>query len=200
MARDFAANTDQDRTAVQFQSDEQLMARVMEGDREALARLVERYHSQLIAYLYRLLEGDRALAEDLTQETFIRVIQQRSYRTGSPFKPWLYAIATNLARDHFKSAATRHAASDDHDFTARPDESSGPEQRALAAELHDEVAAALAQLGPEYRATLLLRLFAGLSLAEIAASLDVPVGTVKSRLSVGCHRLRDLLAGKYGKD
>lgn len=200
MARDVAANTDQDRTAVQFQSDEQLMARVMEGDREALARLVERYHSPLIAYLYRLLEGDRALAEDLTQETFIRIIRQRSYRTGSPFKPWLYAIASNLARDHFKSAATRHAASDDHDFTARPDESSGPEQRVLAAELHDEVAAALAQLGPEYRATLLLRFFGGMSLLEIAASLDVPVGTVKSRLSVGCHRLRDLLAGKNGKD
>ncbi|HVF99281.1 MAG TPA: sigma-70 family RNA polymerase sigma factor [Chloroflexia bacterium] len=180
---------------MQFQSDEQLMARVMEGDREALARLVERYHSPLIAYLYRLLEGDHALAEDLTQETFIRVIQQRSYHAGSPFKPWLYAIATNLARDHFKSAATRHAASDDHDFTAQPDGASGPEQSVLAAEAHNEVAAALAQLGPEYRATLLLRFFAGLSLAEIAASLDVPVGTVKSRLSVGCHRLRDLLAG-----
>jgi hypothetical protein len=78
VAHDVAANTDQDKTPVQSQSDEQLMAQVMGGEREALACLVERHHSPLIAYLYRLLARDHSLAEDLTQETFIRVIQQRT--------------------------------------------------------------------------------------------------------------------------
>ena len=180
-------------------SDEQLMAQVTAGDQAALVRLVERHHSPLIAYLYRFVGGDRPLAEDLTQETFVRVIQQRSYRAGSPFKPWLYAIATNLARDHFKAAATRHAAASQDTFDTKQDEKPGPEEGALTAESGHEVAVAIAQLGPEYRAAILLRFYGGMSLREIAETLELPVGTVKSRLSVGCHRLRDLLAETYKK-
>lgn len=171
------------------------MALVMKGEQAALVCLIERHHSPLIAYLYRFLGGDRPLAEDLTQETFVRLIQQRSYQAGRPFKPWLYSIATNLARDHYKSAATRHSTPGEAALNMRKEEAPGPEERALAAESSSEVAAALLQLAPEYRAALLLRFYTGMSLREIALSLDVPLGTVKSRLSVGCRRLRDLLAG-----
>ncbi len=88
-------------------SDEQLMAAVMAGDQLALAALVTRHHAPLLGYLYRLTGGDRPLAEDLVQETFLRMLRQRTRPADRPFKPWLYKIATNLARDHFKSAAVR---------------------------------------------------------------------------------------------
>src|SRR5690242_17931314 len=91
-------------------SDEQLLAGVLTGDQAALAAPVTRHHALLLGYLYRLVGGDRPLAEDLVQETLLRVLGQRTRQSDSPFKPWLYKIATNLARDHFKSAAVRQRA------------------------------------------------------------------------------------------
>ncbi len=177
-------------------SDEQLMSAVMAGDQAALAALVTRHHNLLLSYLFRLTGGDHLLAEDLAQETFLRVLQQRIYQADRPFKPWLYAIATNLARDHFKSAAVRQRWRDDpteETLFHLCDSTPGPEECALASEQGSEVAAALAQLSEEYRATLLLRFYQGLSLQEIAETLHIPLGTVKSRLSVGTHHLRELL-------
>ena len=175
------------------------MARVMQGERSALAMLVERHHSALLGYLYRMLGGDRPLAEDLTQETFVRLLTSNSYQKARPFRPWLYAIATNLARDHFKAASTRHSSVGwDYAHTVKGNEpvsgTPGPEERVLAMEMGAEIAKAIARLAPEYRSALLLRFYGELSLQEIALALDVPLGTVKSRLSVGCRRLRDLLA------
>jgi RNA polymerase sigma-70 factor (ECF subfamily) len=178
------------------QSDKTLMAAVMAGDGAALATLVERHHSSLLGYLYRLVGGDRPLAEDLCQETFLRLLHQQHYQPDRPFKPWLYAIATNLTRDHFKSAAVSRAqwqAEQDETLLGLCDPTPGPEERTLTAEQGAAIAAAFAQLGEEYRATLLLRFYQGLSLQDIADVLQVPLGTVKSRLSVGTHRLRALL-------
>jgi RNA polymerase sigma-70 factor, ECF subfamily len=92
---------------MQERSDEQLMTAVMAGDQVALAALVTRHHAPLLGYLYRLVGGDRQLSEDLVQETLLHVLRQRTYQAARPFKPWLYTIATNLARDYFKSAAVR---------------------------------------------------------------------------------------------
>lgn len=178
-------------------SDERLMAAIMAGEAAALAALVERHHSPLLGYLYRLVGGDRPLAEDLCQETFLRLMQQRSYHLDRPFKPWLYAIATNLAGDHYKSAAVSRALrqSEAEAPTQEPcDTSPGPEAAALAAEQGREIGAALGRLGEEYRVALLLRFYSGFSLQEIADTLHIPLGTVKSRLSVGTHRLREMLA------
>ena len=178
-------------------SDEQLVARVMAGERAALAPLVERYHGPLLSYLFRLTDGDRPLAEDLVQDTFLRVLQQRTYQPGRPFKPWLYAVATHLAHDHFRSPATRRTTRLDDDqetpMHGIHDASPGPEERAQMAEQGRAVAWAVQQLGGELRVTLLLRFDAGLSLREIAEALGVPLGTVKSRLSAGTHKLRSLL-------
>lgn len=178
-------------------SDEQLMVAVMAGDQVAFAALVTRHHAPLLGYLYRLVGGDRLLAEDLVQETFLRMLRQRTCPPDRPFKPWLYTIATNLARDHFKSAAVRQrwrGGDPEEALLHLYDSTPGPEDRALAAEQGDEVAAALAQLSEEYRVALLLRFYQGLSLQEIAEALHIPLGTAKSRLSVGTHRLRELLA------
>ncbi len=175
--------------------DEALMAAVSAGEQAALAALVERYHAPLLGYLYRLTGGNRPLAEDLVQETFLGLLRRSGYQPHRPFKPWLYAVATNLARDHYRSAAVRHGTMDvdglSHDVQ---DTAAGPEERAIVAEEGYAVACAIARLGDEYRTVVLLRFYNGLSLREIAETLGVPLGTIKSRLSVGTRRLRDMLA------
>jgi RNA polymerase sigma-70 factor (ECF subfamily) len=179
-------------------SDEALLAGVLAGDQAAFATLVTRYHAALLGYLYRLVDGDRALAEDLVQETLLRVLRQGRCPADFRFKPWLYTIATNLARDHFKSAHVRlreRGGEAEEDVLRQvADRAPGPEARALAAEQGCEVRAALAQLGEEYRVVVVLRLYQDFTVQEIAQTLQIPLGTVKSRLSVGLHRLRDVLA------
>lgn len=174
-------------------SDEDLMAAVMDGKMQALAILITRYHGLLLGYLYRLTAGNRALADDLVQETFVRLLRQSSYQTGRPFKVWLVTIATNLYRDHLKAAATRTNIPYDDVLHAVADAAPGPESLALAHEQGREIATALGTLSVEYRSVLILRYYYDLSLQEIAATLGIPLGTVKSRLSTGTRRLRALL-------
>jgi RNA polymerase sigma-70 factor, ECF subfamily len=182
---------------MQESSDAQLIAAVLAGDQVALATLVARHHAPLLSYLCRLVGGNRPLAEDLAQETLLRMLRQGTCPADRPFKPWLYTIATNLARDHFKSAAVRlRGRTDEEDAGLRqlPDGTPGPEERALAQEQGSEVRAALAQLSEDHRVVVVLRFYQGFSLQEIAEMLQIPVGTVKSRLSIALHRLRAVLA------
>jgi RNA polymerase sigma-70 factor (ECF subfamily) len=178
------------------ESDETLMARAMRGQSAPLATLVDRYYGPILGYLFRLVGGQRQVAEDLAQETFLRLMQQGTYQPGRSFRPWIFAIATNLARDQLRATA-RHATEAEDALEAVEDDAPGPEALALAAEAGHAVAAAFARLGAEYRAALLLRFYHGLSLHEIAEALAIPLGTVKSRLSVGTRRLRDLLQPIY---
>ena len=182
---------------MQERSDEDLMAAVLEGDQEALGVLAGRHHAPLFGYLYRLVAGDRPLAEDLVQETLLRLLRRRTYERGRPFKPWLYTIATNLTRDHFKSAATRQGVRAPNEAVLRDlqDPDASPEEHAVAAAQRDEVRIAIAQLSEDYRIAVLLRFYQGFSLQEIAETLQIPVGTVKSRLFVGVRRLRSTLTG-----
>jgi RNA polymerase sigma-70 factor (ECF subfamily) len=177
-------------------SDEQLLAAALAGDQVAFATLVTRYHAPLLGYLCRLTGGDCPLAEDLVQDTLLRVLRQRPCSPDRPFKPWLYTIATNLARDYFKSAAVRQRerrGDEEEALLSLHDRAPGPEERALAAEQGNEVRAALAHLSEDYRVVVVLRFYQGCTLHEIAQTLQIPLGTVKSRLSVGVHRLRTLL-------
>ncbi|MFI5091115.1 MAG: RNA polymerase sigma factor [Terriglobales bacterium] len=175
-------------------SDEELMEALMAGDQAALRPLVERHHANLLGFLYRMVGGDRRLAEDLVQDAFLRLIRQRTYAASRPFKPWLYAIASNLARDHFR-ASGRHGEMIGEDALADlADQRPGPEVIALERDTNRRVAAAMAALGHEYRAALILRFFHDMSLESIAQTLGIPIGTVKSRLSVGTRRLREQLA------
>jgi RNA polymerase sigma-70 factor (ECF subfamily) len=178
-------------------TDEELARGVQRGSRRDLASLVERHHGPLLGFLYRMCGGDRALAEDLTQETFLRVLRAiRQYHYPRPFKPWLYAIATNAARDHFKLAEIRHADSEADNssvWDAAADPSTGPEASALIGDEAQQVVVAVSALPMHQREAVILRYYQDLSLAEIADTLGVPVGTVKSRISLGLKRLRSLL-------
>ena len=173
-------------------SDEQLMAFLNAGNMDALAALVQRHHDALLGYLYRLLGGDRPLAEDMAQETFTQALRHRNRVITVSFKAWLYTIATNLVRDYAKAPARRlpMAPADDPALAAVCDPAPGPEEQTLAWEQERQVIAGLRRLNAEHRTALLLRFYNGLSLQEIAQVTHIPVGTVKSRLYNGLRQLR----------
>ena len=169
-----------------------LMARVAAGDREAFAELVELYKDDLVAYLYRL-SGHRQTAEDLAQETFLRLYRAASrYRAQGMFRAYLHRIATNLLRSAERRTRLLHFVP----LSAAPVTRSplpGPEDQAEKDQALTRVAQALAALPLKYRAPLVLRAVEDWSIEEIAHALSLPQGTVKSRISRARRRLLDLL-------
>lgn len=174
--------------------DEQDYAQAREGDRVALAGLVARYHAPLLKFLTRMT-GQEQTAEDLLQETFIRLL---TYRGAAPerFRPWIYQIARNLARDTFRSSAFRR------ETEGLPDEAHGSEwsvdppdieHLALQSSAHQQVSALLQNLPASQREVIILRFYQELSLNEISTITGAPIGTVKSRLFHGLRRARRIL-------
>ena len=165
-----------------------------ERDTELLADLVERSQRRLVRYLLYLI-GRQDYAEDLAQETWIRVLQRGSQYNGRQrFDPWLFAIARNLAIDYLRKkrkAVQTASLPDDRDEILLVS-SSGPSPFEAAARSEDAIRLArhLEILPPLYREALLLRFQEDLFLAEIAQVLDAPVTTVTSRIYRGLVALR----------
>ena len=165
-----------------------------ERDRELFADLVGRCQHRLVRYLL-YLTGRREYAEDLAQETWIRVLQRGSQYNGRQrFDPWLFAIARNLAIDYLRKkrkAVQTASLPDDRDEILLVS-SSGPSPFEAAARSEDAIRLAghLQILAPLYREALLLRFQEDLSLAEIAQVLGAPVTTVTSRIYRGLAALR----------
>lgn len=178
-----------------MRNDEELASSIQRGNKADLAMLVERHHSPLMGFLYRMTGGNRSLAEDLVQETFLRVLRSiHQYQYPRPFKPWLYMIATNLARDYYKRAETRYVMGSSEDETHFISEIELRPEDALVLEAEvSSVVKALHMLPTHQREVIVLRYCQELSLAEIAEALAIPVGTVKSRVSLGLGRLREIL-------
>ncbi|MCC6805720.1 MAG: sigma-70 family RNA polymerase sigma factor [Anaerolineae bacterium] len=166
--------------------DEAVYRQMRQGDEAALAELVARYHTAVYRFLYRYT-GDPALADDLAQEAFIRLV---TYRGDAPvhFRAWIYTIATNLARDHFQSAAYRHEQAVDFETDEPSADDSLPESADV------DVTSALMSLPPAHREVIILRFYHDLKLDEIAAVTGAPLGTVKSRLFHALKRLKGFLA------
>jgi RNA polymerase sigma-70 factor, ECF subfamily len=167
-------------------SDEALMIRLANGDAGALRPLVDRYQAPLNAYLYRMLDSDFGAAEDGVQETFLRVIKQRSYRTGLPVRPWLYRIATNVAVDWLRHRRPLPLYEDRRGATQ-----AGPDAAVEQSEQAAGVRRMLQSLPEDSRTVLVLRFYQELSLQEIAETLGVPLRTVKSRLFTAARRVRE---------
>ena len=161
---------------------------------ELLADLVERCQHRLVRYLLYLI-GRREYAEDLAQETWVRVLQRGSQYNGRQrFDPWLFAIARNLAIDYLRKkrkAVQAVSLPDDHDAVLLLPPS-GPSPFEAAARSQDamRLAGRLQILAPLYREALLLRFQEDLSLPEIAQVVGAPVTTVSSRIYRGLATLR----------
>jgi RNA polymerase sigma-70 factor (ECF subfamily) len=182
--------------------DQILLGRIANQDPQALDLLYERYARVVYGLALRML-GTSELAEDVVQETFWRV-----WRRSGSFKSargsvagWIYGIAHNLSVDELRRQRARPTPVFDTDenpvlrglLDEREDVAGTAEQN----ELQRALAVALGGLGVEQRQAIELAYFGGLSQSEIAARLQSPIGTVKTRIRSGLRRLREVLAAQH---
>lgn len=172
-----------------------LVDRSAAGDQDAFRELVFRHHRRVLNLAYRAL-GDASLAEDVAQEIFLKVYRHLpSYRHEKPFIHWLNRVAANTVTDVLR----RHRFVLSLDAQEQQPAAEGDPQDIVARrELQRAVRRSIARLPSHYRDTLVLQVFHDLSYEEIAATLDIPIGTVMSRLNVAKRLLRDRLAGLMG--
>jgi RNA polymerase sigma-70 factor (ECF subfamily) len=163
-------------------------------DSQFIGRLVAQYHYRLLRYLV-YLTSRREHAEDLTQETWMRVLERAGQYNGrSRFEPWLFSIARHLAIDDLRRRQKSPGSDDDTMELPAPD---GHSPFAAAAKSEDatRIAAAMEALAPIYREALLLRFQEDLSLDEIAQVAGAPVSTISSRIHRGLAMMRSQLEG-----
>lgn len=169
--------------------DRDLIACAQQGDRQAFTELVCRHQNGVVSLIYRMC-GDPQQAEDAAQEAFVRVWQNlNSYKPQHAFRSWLYRIAANAALDSLRRE--RHPA--DLDSLSLADAGPGPEGSVEEKQRTEQVRKAIAQLSPPLRIVLILREYQELSYQEIAEALDIPTGTVMSRLNTARSQLRQEL-------
>ena len=175
-----------------------LAAGLRRRDPDLLDWLIEQYQHRLYRYLL-FLTGNRALAEDLFQETWIRVLERgHQYNAKSKFESWLFAIARNLVIDVSRrkkiTSLEELAVSESNQPFELPDEHSiSPLQLLVSLESKQTVQLSLLKIPANYREVLLLRFQEELSLEEISAVLATPISTVKSRLYRGLTVLKSAL-------
>jgi RNA polymerase sigma-70 factor (ECF subfamily) len=164
--------------------DEVTFTRAKNGEPSAQAALVDRYQRPVFSLLWRMIGPQRAVVEDLTQETFLRVLRSLryfEYHGRARLVTWILTIASRLALDHLRAARTQRDASDAPALIPaalpRPDQHA--QRQALGAALRQ----AIDDLDDPFRAAFLLREVHGLSYDEISLALEIDVGTVKSRLA-----------------
>jgi RNA polymerase sigma-70 factor (ECF subfamily) len=181
-----------------------LVARSKQGDLDSFNRLVERYQTPLFNLCLRMLGSPQA-AEDATQEAFIAAFRALRSFQGAAFRAWLFRIAANACYDELRRRKSRSAHSLDQPqgegqqhldvATLEP----SPDDRAEQRELAELLQAALLEIPQEQRLAIVLSDVHGLDYAEIAAAMNVSVGTVKSRIFRGRARLRAVLVRSGGE-
>ena len=171
--------------------DRELIASAQLGDRQAFAGLVLRHQAGVIGFIYRMC-GDPRLAEDAAQEAFVRVWQNlNNYKPQYAFRSWLYRIAANAALDVLR----RERPNTPIESLPLADKAPTPEQAAEQDQRAAQVRRAVSRLSEPLRLVLVLREYEGLSYQEIAAALEIPIGTVMSRLNTARAQLRRELTG-----
>ncbi len=172
--------------------EETLLTQAKDGDRNAYGELVSRCYPAVIRVVYRLC-GDTQIAEDATQEAFIRAwVKLPGYQSNAPFSHWIYRIAVNTALDTLREKP-QESLDDETSVGQLPGRSPDPEAAIIEREKSNDVQNAIKALPDAARTVLVLREFGGLSYDEIASTLDIPIGTVMSRLNYARTRLRELL-------
>ena len=192
-------------------TDEALMLRYQGGDRSAFALLVRRHKAPVFNFILRHTRSS-SVAEDLTQDVFVRVVQSAAdFRHSARFSTWVYTIARNLCIDQLRKAQLRRHPSLDQPSTAAGHEEDGPtlgertadehpdrtvDRAAIGREIAVHIQHAVESLPEEQREVFLLREVANVPFKDIAAMIGIPENTVKSRMRYALERLQRAL-GEY---
>ncbi|MCG1021785.1 RNA polymerase sigma factor [Sutcliffiella horikoshii] len=181
-------------------SDEQLLEQMANGDQAAFEAFVHRYHVAIHQYIERLLK-DSKKAEDVVQETFIRLLKQLQNKQIPTYpKAWLYRVASNICKDYWRSAQYR---SED---TAKEEMPVTVDQQASVIEIYErqetrkEILNSLKNLSETQQQVVTLRFYQDMKLKEIAEILDLPLGTVKSNLFHALKKLKGVLSQEAEKE
>ncbi len=177
-------------------ADSALIGRALGGEPAAFGELVLRYQDRLFNSLVRVL-GSAEDARDAAQDAFVQAfVKLDTFRGSSAFYTWLYRIAFNQAMSHARRQRPTRSLDDDRADCGREvaDDQPPPEARLVLGERATQVQRALAELSAEYRTVIVLREMDGCKYEEIAEILELPVGTVRSRLFRARLELRDRLA------
>ncbi len=175
--------------------EKQLIARIQAGDRRAFEELLDAYETRVYRLALRFT-GSIPDAEDVTQEIFLGVHKGlAAFRGQSALGTWIYRVAMNHCLEFRRKRKLEQIPYDEELTLATSDWRADPVQSANKGELNDRVSAALKELSPLHRDVIVLHELQGMTYQEVAIALNVPVGTVKSRLSNAFRRLRDLLGG-----
>lgn len=169
-------------------SDETLMDRVREDDLDPLGLLFERYHQAVFSFFVQTC-GNRSISQDLVQDVFFRIINYRaSYRSGAPFKPWLYRIARNVRADYLKKKASTNLSSE----ALREDQHPRHMPDSVQDEHNAEVYTVLRLLPEDKRELLVLSHVEQLSYTELAQIYEVSVNAVRIRVCRALQAFRAL--------
>ncbi len=172
-------------------SDETLMAQVQAGDLDQLTGLFERYHGPLFGFLARLANGDRELAQDLTQNVFVRVLRYRaSYQPGQAFRAWVYQMARHVWADHYQR---QRPTADLEEVEKTAAHGRAAQAQRAHADQYQALHEALALLPAAQREVLVLHRFQGFDYAEIGEQLGCTAGAAR----VKAHRALDALRKIY---
>lgn len=180
-------------------SDEELLERIRERDVDALEALYDRYSKAAFALAYRIL-GNREVAEEVTQDAFMSVWRQAAtYKPGmGKVRPWLLSIAHHRAIDRTRRVADRNVGVSLDEAWMKPsgDDVFGEVYQGLQ---RQQIQRALGELPAQQRTAISLAYFNGNTFVEIAEMMDVPVGTVKSRVRLGLEKLKNLLDAEMAR-
>lgn len=176
------------------QTDEKVIERILGGEIDAFELLVDRYKNLVFSLSLRMTRNPSE-AEDLAQETFLRAYRfLSSYKTDFKFSTWISRIALNLFRDRFKKATLPTAEAEELD--RHPDEKNNPETESMRNLKRRDIVSIIGRLDEKFREIVVLYFFEEFSYEEIGKALDVPIGTVKSRL----NRAKAILLEQHGRD
>ena len=175
---------------LQGHTDDDLMGAIAAGDAVALAELMRRHRGWVGNLLYAFTRHEEQ-AEDLTQEVFCRVMRHAGDYVGQgQFTAWLKRIAVNLGRNHLARRRNATVSLSECEEVLAADRRTDPMALAMDAVLHTAIRQAIQSLPDDQKRPLILRYFAGMTVPQIAAVMQVPEGTVKSRLFHGLRRIR----------
>ena len=158
------------------------MNAALKGKEQAFTVLYQRYQPRMFRFFYRMLKRDRELAEDMVQELFLKVIQKlNTFDLEQKYSTWVYAIASNMVKNTYRGWSRSPIQTSLEEASTMMDRTD-PIEKIDSALKMDQLNRLIQELKPNHRLCFVLRYYEGLSIAAISQVLDIPEGTVKSRI------------------